>query len=509
MSVLRRARAGLPTRVRTSLAAGLAALALLGGGSWWLRGHMYDAQLAAAESEAQYQAREIGRGFRLDRPSTDHDLLPYVVLDKDGRMVTLGGPLTTQHLAGPLPPIAPEHAPENWQPEGRRITVGPASPAAANRYSGRTFTAMGSWSMYYRVTDTTGPTTPPLGPITVYVLATPFAAEAALHTIDPILQAGVPAAALLVALIAWVATSWALRPVEAIRAELAEIGEHRLDRRVPVPRSCDEISRMATTTNATLDRLERAAVQQQRFVADASHELRSPIAALRTNLEVSLAHPERTDWPAATREALTSVERLQHLTEDLLFLARGGGAAPGAPDTVVDLAAVVRELADQYRPVIGGRLTLRVDAPDPLPVRGSRIRLHRLVRNLLDNAQRHAESEVVLAARRTVHGCVVEVRDDGPGVPPADRVRIFEPFTRLDEARSRDAGGSGLGLAIAADIATRHGGTLRVAPSPRGARFALELPAARPAPAAGALDAGSLDAGSRHVGAPRSGAPTA
>ncbi|MEU6231790.1 HAMP domain-containing sensor histidine kinase [Kitasatospora sp. NPDC047058] len=466
----------LSVRVRTSLAAGLAALLLLGVGAWWLRGHLYDAQLAAAESEAQYQAREISRGFTRGRQLPESDLMPYVVLDKDGRVVTLGGPLATQHLAGPLPPAAPPLAPEDWQSPGGRITVGPAGPAAANRYSGRTFTAMGSWSMYFRVSDTTGPTNPPLGPITVYVLATPFAAEAALHTIDPVLRAGVPAAALLVALVAWVAASRALRPVEAIRAELAEIGEHRLDRRVPVPRSGDEIARMATTTNATLDRLERSAVQQQRFVADASHELRSPIAALRTNLEVSLAHPERTDWPSATQEALTSVERLQHLTEDLLFLARGAHPAGAGPNSVVDLAAVVRELAVRQRPVTGGRPVLRVDAPEPLPVRGSRIRLHRLVRNLLDNARRHAGSEIVLAARRTADGCVLEVRDDGPGVPAADRERIFEPFTRLDEARSRDAGGSGLGLAIAADIATRHGGTLRVAPSPRGARFVLELP---------------------------------
>ncbi|MGW3074729.1 histidine kinase dimerization/phospho-acceptor domain-containing protein [Kitasatospora sp. NPDC001132] len=125
------------------------------------------------------------------------------------------------------------------------------------------------------------------------------------------LRLGVPVAALLVALAAWLATSRALRPVEAIRADLGEIGEHRLDRRVPVPHSRDEISGMARSTNATLDRLERSAIRQQRFVADASHELRSPIAALRTNLEVSLAHPERTDSPAATREALTSVERLQ------------------------------------------------------------------------------------------------------------------------------------------------------------------------------------------------------
>ncbi|MGW4896421.1 sensor histidine kinase [Kitasatospora sp. NPDC004240] len=467
----------LSTRVRTSLAAGLSAALLLGGGAWWLRDHLYEAQLAAARSEALYQVRELTRGFSTGVAPADVRLLPYVVVAADGRVVTLGGPLTTQHLAGRTPPVAPTDAGDSWHPEVT-VTIAPAKPAAANRYSGGTFAAVAGRSELYRLPATGGPVTPVAGPVTVYVLAPPFAAEAALRTIDPVLQTGVPAAALLVALVAWVATSRALRPVEAIRAELAEIGEHRLDRRVPVPRTHDEISRMASTTNATLDRLERSAVQQQRFVADASHELRSPIAALRTNLEVSLAHPERTDWPAATAEALASVERLQQLTEDLLFLARSSGPAVPTVDGTVDLAAVLRELADEYRPLIGGRLTVKVEAPDPVPVRGSRMRLHRLVRNLLDNARRHAEGEIVLVARPAVHRCVLEVRDDGPGVPPAERERIFEPFTRLDEARSRDSGGSGLGLAIAADIAKRHGGTLRLAHAPRGARFVLELPAA-------------------------------
>lgn len=471
-------RGRLPTRVRTSLAAGLAAALLLAGGAWWLRDHLYDAQLAAARSEAQYQSKEIARSFNSDEPPTDLRLLPYVVLGQDGRVLALGGPLVTQRLAGGPLTGAPPRAPENWHHE-QPVTLGPAGPAAANRYSGRTFTGVASWSMVWRVPENGTAITGEPGPVTVYVLATPFAAEAALHTVDPVLRTGVPAAALLVALVAWVATSRALRPVEAIRAELAEIGEHRLDRRVPVPRARDEISRMAVTTNATLDRLERSAVQQQRFVADASHELRSPIAALRTNLEVSLAHPERTDWPAATHEALVSVERLQRLTEDLLFLARGDGAARAAGrDAVVDLSALLRELADEYRPLVGGRLTVEVDAPDPVPVRGSRLRLHRLVRNLLDNARRHARSGIVLTARSAAGRCVLEVRDDGPGVPPDDRERIFEPFTRLDEARSRDAGGSGLGLAIAADIAVRHGGRLRAAHAPVGARFVLELPPA-------------------------------
>ncbi|MEU8924503.1 ATP-binding protein [Kitasatospora sp. NPDC048545] len=484
----------LSTRLRTSLAAGLAALLLLGGGAWWLRGHMYDAQVQAADAEAKAQARELSNGFKYGQQVTDSWQLPYVVLGSDGQVLLMGGPLTTQHLTGPLPAAVPHLAPDDWQTV-QRISIGPAGTAAANRYSGRAFTAMGSWSPLLRKDGTQ--VKPTVGPFTVYVLATPFAAEASLHSIDPVLQAGVPTAALLVALMAWIATSRALRPVDAIRAELAEIGEHRLDRRVPVPRSGDEITRMARATNATLDRLERSAAQQQRFVADASHELRSPIAALRTNLEVSLAHPEHTDWPAATREALTSVERLQQLTEDLLFLARGTHPATAGRLGTVDLSAVLRELADQYRPVLGARLTLRVDAPEAVLVHGSRIRLHRLVRNLLDNAQRHAATEVTMSARQSAYGCVVEIRDDGPGVPPEDRERIFEPFTRLDEARSRDAGGSGLGLAIAADVATRHGGTLRVAHAPRGARFVLELPPVEAAGRGRSADSGGREPASR------------
>ncbi|MFF4409568.1 sensor histidine kinase [Streptomyces sp. NPDC001262] len=288
-------------------------------------------------------------------------------------------------------------------------------------------------------------------------------------------------AALIVAATAYVATRRALRPVEAIRSELAELGERQLDRRVPVPRARDEISRMAVTTNETLDRLERAAEQQRRFVADASHELRSPITALRSQLEISLAHPERTAWPEATRHALTAARSIQALADDLLFLARPD--AGGQQDALVDLAGLARELAHEARAVRPDGPAIGVHAPETVPVRGHALHLMRLLRNLLDNAVRHARTTVTVSVEHTGDVWRVQVHNDGPAVEPADRERIFERFTRLDESRSRDAGGSGLGLAIARDIAARHGGRLYVAPEPTGggAAFVLELPFGDPA----------------------------
>ncbi|MGK4578704.1 sensor histidine kinase [Kitasatospora sp. HPMI-4] len=454
----------MPTRLRTSVAAGSAALLLLGGGAWWLREHVYGSRLAANQSQALYQARTIARDNAADQGATtvrhaDTVGLPYVVLDPTGRMVVVGGPLVGQTLIRDELTPAPKFAPPSWSTV-RTVRIG--HRPGGGRYAGRTFTAVGAYSHVLPMPADQGRSAfTGEGDYTVYVLVTPFEAEDAVAAVDPALLVGVPVAALLVAAIAWASTSRALRPVEAIRAELAEIGEQRLDRRVPVPAARDEISRMAVTTNDTLDRLQRAAEQQRRFVADASHELRSPISALRTNLEVSLAHPERTDWPTGTREALRAVKRLQQLTEDLLYLTRPGTAESAA--TVVDLTDLAQDLVTETRHLLPGGPTVELDAAGPVLVHGRQLALHRLLRNLLDNAVRHARSQVRITVRGTGDTAVVDVHNDGAGIPPEDRERIFERFTRLDEARSRDSGGSGLGLAIAREIATRHHGTLRLA----------------------------------------------
>ena len=278
----------------------------------------------------------------------------------------------------------------------------------------------------------------------------------------------------VVAAVTWLVTRRALRPVAAIRAEMAAITAGDLSRRVPVPAARDEIAELARTTNATLAKLEASVGQQRRFIADASHELRSPIAVLRTRLEVGAEHPEllRPD------QLVADVVRLQTLAADLLLLARldaGEQAAPGA----VDLTDLVRE--EVARRAGTDRLPVRLDVEEGVRVRGNRSPLERVLGNLLDNAQRHACSEVrVRLAVRADGTADMEVADDGPGVPAAERGRVFERFVRLDEGRGRDAGGAGLGLAIVRDVVRAYGGNVSIRESTsEGAVFRVSLPPPR------------------------------
>lgn len=473
----------LPTRIRTATLAGLAALMVFGGGAWWLQRHVYENRYADTMDKARVQARAVARNMIINQRASglfaDQSTWPFLVLTPKGTIGTHGnGAGGYQGLVEQLPP-APADARPEWT-DTRTVRVGAAEPVPHGEapptvsLAHRTLTAVAASIDVVRGEPTIFGTNG--GRYTVYVFVLPDAAQAAADELAPALRAGVPLAALVVAATAYLSTRRALRPVEAIRRELAEIGERHLDRRVPVPRARDEISRMAVTTNETLDRLERAAEQQQRFVADASHELRSPITALRSQLEISLAHPEKTDWPEAARDALTATRRLQALADDLLFLTR--------PDTephqaaLVDLAGLARELADETRAVQPDAPAIHVRAPATAPVRGHALHLTRLLRNLLDNALRHAHTSVTVSVERVGDTWRAQVHNDGPDIDPADRERIFERFTRLDESRSRHAGGSGLGLAIARDIAVRHGGTLHVAPEPPGggATFVVELP---------------------------------
>ncbi|MFE7168564.1 sensor histidine kinase [Streptomyces sp. NPDC057616] len=285
-------------------------------------------------------------------------------------------------------------------------------------------------------------------------------------TLDQVGQAmliGLPFLLVVVAGVTWLVTRRALRPVEGIRAEMAEItASGDLSRRVPRPDSHDEIARLAATTNETLTALEQSVARQHRFVADASHELRSPIASLRTQLEVALAHPGLLD----VEDVLQDVVRLQHLAADLLLLARlDAGERPA--EGRVDLAALVRDEIAERAATDHITPNATLDEGD-FQVAGSRGQLARVLANLLDNAQRHATSTVGVALRAEGADAVLTVDDDGPGVPEADRERVFERFVRLDEARTRYDGGAGLGLAIARDVVERHGGTLTLGQEPGG-----------------------------------------
>lgn len=314
--------------------------------------------------------------------------------------------------------------------------------------------------------------------VLVHAGASLAARESAVRSAAVAMLAGLPLVLLVVGGVTWLVTRRALAPVEGIRREMAAItASEDLSRRVPEPASRDEVARLARTTNETLTALEAAVDRQRRFVADASHELRSPIASLRTQLEVGSAHPQLLDVPGAVKDT----ERLQHLAADLLLLARlDAGERPG--QGLLDLGELVRE-ETECRPA--DRTPVSVHVAGPLRVTGSRGQLVRVIGNLLENAQRHARNEVVVRVEGQGDRIVLTVADDGGGVPEAERERIFERFVRLDDARARDDGGAGLGLAIARDVARRHGGTLTAGRAPSGgALFELCLPAAPAQPRA-------------------------
>jgi signal transduction histidine kinase len=294
--------------------------------------------------------------------------------------------------------------------------------------------------------------------------------RAAISALWHLLIPGVPALLLLVGLLTWLAAGRALRPVSAIRGKLADITAHDLHERVPEPESRDEIAALARTVNATLDRLQTAVERHKRFVADAAHELRSPLAVLRTRLELT---GPGTEAPALAGRALTDVQRIQSLTADLLLLARLDAGEPPR-DEEVDFGQVVAEEAAKPRP---RPVAVRLDVAADVLVRGSGDQLARMVANLVDNAVRHAATTVTVRLADDGSRAVLDVADDGPGIPPEHRETVFDRFTRLDQARTRDHGGSGLGLAIARDIATAHGGSLTVRPGPEpGACLRAVLP---------------------------------
>ncbi len=288
------------------------------------------------------------------------------------------------------------------------------------------------------------------------------------------LAAALPLVLVALAALVWWLVGRTLRPVESIRAEVAEIGEGALDRRVPVPPTSDEIAGLARTMNDMLDRVEDASRRQQAFVADASHELRSPLTRMRTAIEVELAHDD-ADLRATLASALEEVGALQQLVDDLLELARADAGVPAGPPVPLDLDDVVLREARHLRE----STELRIDTcgVSGAHLRGDPAQLTRLVRNLCDNAARHATSEVCLGVGEHDGLVRLTVEDDGPGLDGADLERMFERFTRLDESRTAIGGGTGLGLAIVRDIASRHRGTARAEPRPEGGlKLVVELP---------------------------------
>jgi signal transduction histidine kinase len=294
-------------------------------------------------------------------------------------------------------------------------------------------------------------------------------------SLESALRVAIPIVIVVFAALIWWLVGRTLRPVEAIRAEVARIGGKDLDHRVPQPPGENEIARLARTMNEMLDRLEDATRRQERFVADASHELRSPLTRIRSELEVDVAHPDRADLRETQRSLLEETVELQRLVDDLLYLAQTDAGAGVDVMTPVDLDDVVLRQARRLRE--DGRINVDISGVSAAQIEGDADQLNRAIRNLAENASRHARSQVAFTLAETGHTATLTVSDDGPGIPPDQRERVFERFTRLDESRTKDEGGTGLGLAITRDIIERHGGSIAIDPahSP-GTQFVITLP---------------------------------
>ncbi|MGH9274646.1 MAG: sensor histidine kinase, partial [Acidimicrobiales bacterium] len=309
-------------------------------------------------------------------------------------------------------------------------------------------------------------------PVAIHVAATTDDISESVTTLRSSLLVAVPIVVLLLAALTWWLVGRTLRPVEAIRSEVEAIGGGELHRRVPVPPADDEIGRLARTMNAMLDRVDHAAQRQQRFVADASHELRSPLTRMRAEVEVYLAHPATADLEATHRSVLEETAGLQALVDDLLLLARSDGSAPPVRRDEVALDDIVRRQAARHDT---GAVAIELDGVTAVRTLGDHAALDRAVGNLLDNAVRHATTRVTIELATGPAGVHLAITDDGPGIPPADQSRVFDRFAQLDEARHD--GGTGLGLAIVEDIVRRHGGSVVLDPAHEGgARFVVRLP---------------------------------
>ncbi len=318
--------------------------------------------------------------------------------------------------------------------------------------------------------------TGPDGPVVVLVAQSLELVGQSTAVVVSLLLIGYPVVLLGVALASYWLAGRALAPVEAIRTRVAQVqGTSELDARVPVPDGDDEIARLAVTMNAMLERLETASDRQRRFVGDASHELRSPLATIRAAHEIATLYPDSGDVTATSRDVLAELDRLDHLVADLLLLARADEHGLRVRSVDVDLEDLVTHEADRLRKL--GGLSVTVAAP-PARIHGDPVQLARALRNLADNAARHAEGHVHLSLQIHADSVELAVEDDGSGIPEADRERIFERFVRLDVSRTRAGGGTGLGLAIAREITAAHGGTLSVKAGTRGTRFVMNLPRA-------------------------------
>jgi signal transduction histidine kinase len=304
---------------------------------------------------------------------------------------------------------------------------------------------------------------------------------------------GTPLLLALLAGASWLIAGSTLRPVTELRRGAQDVTRTGRPRALPVPEARDEVRNLALTLNDMLSRLGAAQERQRGLVSDTAHELRSPIASIRAQLEVALDHPDGQDWRQTASDVLADTLRLSRLAEDLLALARlDERDTRRAPPRRVDLTGLVEEEVSRYA---DARVPVRLAGAGPAAVTGDPGGLHRMLGNLIDNATRYARSQVAVSVSMEGKNARLSVTDDGPGIPAADRERAFGRFTRLEAARSReddDEGGAGLGLAIVRATAQAHGGSAWLEDAGPGLRAVVLLPAAaggRPASPAAARPA--------------------
>lgn len=440
-------------RTRTTVAATavVTICLILAGGALLLV--LFRALEVSAQSTADARAAQVADQLRTE-PATDLDRAMLATDSQVGvvQVVDQAGGLVVVSAGGPGAPLS-----EATVRAGSRVSLGRVT---LNRDNDFWVTGAGVQT--------------PTGPVTVLVGADREPVESVVMTIAGLLAVAGPIVVALVAFGTHRLVGAALDPVERIRSRVSSMTSGKLADRVPVPRADDEIARLAVTMNELLDRLQAGQAAQRRFVSDASHELRSPLATITAALELATARSELLDRALIEESLLPEAQRMHRLVEDLLVLARSDEQFELRREVDVDLDDILYAEAERIRAAT--RLTVSTDIRH-VRIKGDPRALTRLARNMVDNAIRHANKEIRLECFRTSGHVEIAVADDGPGVPLDERRRIFDRFVRLDSPRARDVGGAGLGLAIVAQIAEAHHGAVEVGESPRGgARFVLRLP---------------------------------
>ncbi len=441
-------------RVRACLAAVavmVVALAVVAGALLWL---LKSSLESSADSSAAARADQIAVALQSDAPTEQDPALVAAagdtrvvqVLDASGRVLLASAGAPPVALS---PPLADGRATQ-------RGSVQVAGSGTDFRVSARGVAGPG-------------------GVHTAVVAVGNASITTTLATVAFLLALGLPLIVVVVGVATYVVVGRSLRPVERMRARADDITTAAdLTDRLPVPRPHDEITRLAVTLNAMLARLQASHEAQRRFVADASHELRSPLATVTAALELARDHPQAIDRHLVGAHLLPEAQRMQRLLDDLLILAQADEHRLPLRVSDVDLDDLVADEVAWLRATTN--LTV-LPAIEPSRVRGDVDQLARVARNLTDNAARHARTQIVVSCSSTPQGALLVVSDDGPGVPVDQRDRVLQRFVRLDTDRARTDGGSGLGLAIAAEIVAAHHGALTVGESPTGgAQFTVSLP---------------------------------